>query len=313
MNRFYRIPAAVVLVLFIFVASRALIHALPGDPLETLLAETGTHLSRELLRADLKLDEPFFVGTWHQFLAALHGDWGSSLLTRRPIGPVLLTRSLNTFLLSLTTLLIALSAALTLAFFSICRFDFRGGESLRRVVDRLCTFQSVIAAALPTPWLAPILGYVLAVRFPIFPLGNHLALPAITLSIPFSGLWARLLRDRIRETLGVFGETSGPAQAARGRGIAEWKVILKYGLAPASGSLLAYLGTQLGALMAGAFVTEIVFDWEGVGSLLVESVLKRDYPIVEAAVFITATAAVLGTFLGDWMQWKVDPRLREQG
>ena len=108
----------------------------------------------------------------------------------------------------------------------------------------------------------------------------------------------------MRETL-----TLGAATGARARGLAEPRVLLKYGLAPASGALLAYLGTQFGSLLAGAFVTEVLFNWRGLGSMLIEAVLKRDYPIVEAGTFVAASASFAGTLLGDWAQQVVDPRL----
>ena len=135
---------------------------------------------------------------------------------------------------------------------------------------------------------------------------RRLSLTRATLALVFSGLWCRLIRSRVRETLQF-----GAAQGARARGIPEWKVTLKYGLAPASGALLAFLGTQAGGLLAGAFVVETIFDWPGMGSLLIESVLRRDYPVVEGAVFLAAFASLAGSALGDWLQASLDPRSRD--
>ena len=146
--------------------------------------------------------------------------------------------------------------------------------------------------------------YFFGILIPIFPAGNSIFLPALALAFGFSGIWARLIRQRVRETL-----EHGAAPGARARGIPEWKVILKYGLAPASGALIAYLGTQFGALLGGTFVTEVIFDWPGMGLLLVDGVLHRDYPVVEATAFVGATVALLGNALGDWAQSKVDPRI----
>jgi ABC-type dipeptide/oligopeptide/nickel transport system permease component len=168
---------------------------------------------------------------------------------------------------------------------------------LSRSADRFCDFHGAVAAAIPTAWSGPALMVVFCVWIPLFPIGHHWALPAITLALSFTGFWSQLLRARIRETL-----AEGFADPARARGVPEWKVILKYGLAPAAGALAAYLGTQIGALLGGAFITEYIFDWRGMGTLLIDSVLKRDYPIVEAAVFFTAFFSLLGTALGDWAQ-----------
>jgi peptide/nickel transport system permease protein len=295
-----RLLSLLAMSLLIFGLTRALIHALPGDPLETLLAETGTAVPREILRAELRLDRPFLAGIAEDLRAvATRGDLGRSILTRQPVAPLLAARLARTVALATAAVVWGLTLSLALGLAAA----EPGASRLARALDRLCTGFGALSAALPTPWIGPMLIYALAVRLPLFPLGGHLALPALTLALAFAGLWSRLVRERVRETLRL-----GAAQAARARGIPEWRVLVKYGLAPASGALLAYLGTQFGALLGGAMVTEVVFDWPGVGSLLVESVLKRDYPVVEAAVFATALLSLLGTALGDWAQAWIDPR-----
>jgi peptide/nickel transport system permease protein len=273
--------------------TRALVRALPGDPLETLVAETGTTVPREQLARELRLDRPFAQGLLEDLGAALHGDLGRSLLSRREVAPWIRER------LAKTAELTALSLALGLAFsLALGLLAARPGRA-----DRFCTVFGAVAAALPTPWIGPMLILAFAVKLPLFPLGGHVALPAITLAIGFTGLWSRLVRARVRETLSL-----PLAQAARARGLGESRVVLKYGLAPCLGPLAAYFGTQLGAMLGGAMVTEVIFDWPGMGSLLVENVLKRDYPVVEGAVFVTAACCLGGTWLGDWLQGWLDPR-----
>ena len=127
-----------------------------------------------------------------------------------------------------------------------------------------------------------------AVWIPIFPLGESVILPSITLSLGLAGVWSRLIRNRVRDSLAF-----GPATSARARGLPEWRITLKYGLGPVSGLLVAYLGSQFGILLGGAFVTEIIFDWRGLGSLWVSAVLRRDYPVVEAATFVAASTILL--------------------
>ena len=281
-----------------------MIRALPGDPIETLFAETGTSVPRDVLKAELGLDESFFYSTLHQAKAALHGDFGTSILSRKKIGPLLFSRLRRTATLTFIALLISITVSVALAFFSVLDFQTPGGRLLNKLANGFCTLYGTLASAMPTPWTGPIFALFFSVTFHLFPLGNHITLPALTLAFSFSGLWARLIRQRMRETL-----FAGAAPGARARGIPEWKIILKYSLAPASGALLAYLGTQIGALLSGAFVTEVIFDWPGLGMLLIEGVLKRDYPVVEAAVFLTASVSLLGTWCGDWLQSSVDPRL----
>ncbi|MEK6579143.1 MAG: ABC transporter permease, partial [Bdellovibrionota bacterium] len=283
---FNRLIALLGGVILIFSFSRALIRALPGDPLETLIAESGTTLSIETLRADLGLDRPYFPALVQDLSLAFHGNLGRSLYNRQPIGPLLVTRLGRTAALVLTSLFLGIAISLVLGVFSA---GLPGSW-----VDRFCSIYGSVTIAMPTPWLGPLLMLALSVWIPLFPIGGHLALPTLTLALVFSGFWARLIRERVRETL-----QTGSADAARARGVSEYKVLFKYGLGPAAGALLAYFGTQLGSLMAGAFVTETLFDWPGMGALLVDAVLRRDYPVVEAATFAAATLSLIFNQLGD--------------
>ena len=286
-------------VLLVFAASRALIRTLPGDPVETLLGETGTALHREALLREFHLQDPFLPAVAQELNQALHGDWGVSLISRQAIAPQLRSRLVSTA--TLAALAVGLGLALSLLLgIPAGSPQLTGGH---RLADQLCTVHGAISAALPMPWLGPILLYAFAFRIGWFPVSGGLWLPALALAVGFSGLWCRLVRERVRETL-----SAGAATAARARGLPEWKISLKYGLMPASGFLLAYLGTQLGLLFSGAFITEVIFDRAGVGSWLVDAVLKRDYPVVEAVVFCSAVFALLGSALGDTLQAWVDPR-----
>jgi peptide/nickel transport system permease protein len=298
LNLLSRLLVLLSLLSITFVGTRALVRALPGDPLETLLAESGTSLPRELLNQQLGLNKPFLEALGDDARRSLHGDFGISLLSKKPIAPVLAQRFQKTLELGASTALLALLFSLTLGVLAASRPG--------RGVDRFCTLYGAITAALPIPWIGPMILLVFAVWIPLFPVGGHPLLPALALALQLSGLWSRLVRERVREEL-----LRGSATGARARGIPEWKILLKYALTPASGSLLAFLGTQVGALLAGAFVVEIIFDWRGLGHLLVDSVLKRDYPLIEAATFLAASMSLIGTFAGDWAQKRLDTRLRE--
>lgn len=282
-----------------FAGSRALVRLLPGDPIETLAIETGTQIPIEALRAEFGLDRPFLAALSHDLRRAFEGDFGRSLISREPVGPVVAQRFLKTAQLAGSALFLSLLISLFLG------LGAAGNQGrLGLACDRACTFLGAASASLPIAWTGPLLMYLLAVQLPLVPISGHWALPTLTLALTFSGLWSRLIRERVRETL-----ESGAAPGARARGLTEWRVTWKYGLIPSVGSLLAYLGTQVGVLLSGAFITETIFDWPGMGALLVNAVLSRDYPVVEAAVFVGATCSLLGTAIGDWAQSWVDPRL----
>jgi ABC-type dipeptide/oligopeptide/nickel transport system permease component len=290
-----RVLSLLALLLIVFSVTRLMVHALPGNPLETLVAESGTPLSPEVVRRELGLDRPFLPALAQDLSRAAHGDLGISLLSKQPIAPLIANRFLGTLQLAILGILLGAAAAVALGVLAAAS---PGG-----IADGICTLHGALMAAIPLPWKGPVLLLLFAVWIPIFPVDHHIALPAITIALGFSGFWARLIRERVRETL-----LTGAAPGARARGITEWKVLLKYGLTPASGALLAYLGTSFGSLLAGAFVTEVIFNWPGMGTLLVEAVLKRDYPVIESATFVAASACLAGTWLGDWAQAWVDPR-----
>lgn len=288
----------ILILIAVFMATRCLVRTLPGDPIETLIAESGTSVPSEIIRQELGLDRPFAQAIRQDIHRWIQGDLGNSLITKKPIAPLLIKRLFKTGELTLIAGLLTLILSLSLGLPSAAHPE--------GWTDKLCTLYGSLSAALPIPWIGPIILLVFAVWIPLFPVGGHPSLPALALALNLTGFWARLIRQRVRESLFY-----GPAQGARARGIPEWKVLLKYGLAPVSGSLVAYFGTQLGALLAGSFVVEMIFDWQGLGRLLVDAVLKRDYPVVEAATFLASAMSLLGIFFGDWLQKRIDRRLPE--
>jgi len=291
-----RLFSTLIIVFAVFAASRAMIRALPGDPLDTLVAETGTSIPRAELRHEMGLDRPFFSALLQDTERAVeHGDLGRSLFSKQPIAPLIRSRFENTAILVATSSVLAIAISLILGLL--------GAATPHSIADRICTIFGGVSAALPTPWIGPMLIICFAVWIPLFPLGHSVILPAITLALAVSGVWCRLVRARVRDVL-----AQGSAQAARARGIPEWRVLVKYGLAPASGMLIAYLGTQLGVLLAGAFVTEMIFDWRGMGTLWITAVLRRDYPVVEAATFVAASTTLVGVVIGDWIRDRIEKR-----
>ena len=283
-----RFITGLVILFLIFVGTRSLVRFLPGDPVQTLLADSGTALNEVAIREDLGLDKSFFPALIHDLKQAAHGDLGISLTTREPIAPLLGFRFLHTLELTIASLMLSLLICIPLGVAAAGR---PGGKA-----DRFCDGFGALSSSLPIPWIGPALIIVFSIWIHLFPIEKNIALPAVTLAITYSGIWARLIRLRVRETLEV-----GAAVGARARGISEWKIGLKYGLAPSSSALVAYFGTQVGVLLGGSFVTEVIFNWPGLGSLLVDAVLKRDYPIVEYGSFIAAVTCYLGTSSGDYL------------
>lgn len=298
-NALRRFISLVFLTFAIFVCTRLLLFLLPGDPIATLLAESGSTANADEIRHELGLNLPLTQTLWKDLTGLLQGNLGRSILSRQPVAPILLTRFLATLQIALltTTVMLAISIPLALA----AAQDFH--PRLRKVAYSTLEFLGSFTAAMPTVWTGPLLAYFFGVYFQWLPVGGHWALPVLTLSLYMTGNWSRLMRARFQEGMHLPSTT-----AALARGLPHTRVLLKYAALPQSGALIAFLGTSFGSLLTGALVTEILFDWPGMGSLFIESVLKRDYPLVQGCVFIGSIASLLGTWGGDALRAWIDPR-----
>ncbi len=295
-----RCMAIVILVLLIFLSAKAVLRVLPGDPVDAMLAETGANIAPEVLRRDLGLDRPFFPAALEQMRALVtRFDWGKALVIKRPIGPLLAERSASSAVLAITSLLGALLFSFTLSF--VGQLPIPGAEFVRKLTRAL----SALGAALPTAWIGPILGYFLAVHFRLFTLSGGIALPALTLALALSGFWLRAFSETLEREM-----TSDAVRTARAKGVSEFHIVWKHAFFPAAGPFIAYLGSQTGALFAGTVITETIFDRPGLGSLLVESIFKRDYPLIESILITTSAFILIGNLAGDYFQEWANPKLR---
>lgn len=270
----------------VFFLSRLLIRALPGDPLETLIAETGTTLPPELLREQLGLSQSTVASFFNDAWKFIQGDWGRSLLSQSPVLPTVSKHFVKTAELAGLTLLWSLPTAVAVGLWT-------AGLPARHWAPRLIHGGGRVIAVLSVPWLGPIALWWLAIQNPWFATAHEPWLPSLVLAVGWCGFWVRAVDQQVRETL-----TLGSAPGARARGVPEWLIRIRNGLVPCAGPLVAYLGTQIGALAGGAFLAEVLFQWPGIGQLLVDSVLKRDYPLVEACVFVVASGALAGSVVG---------------
>ncbi len=276
-------------------AASLLVRLLPGDPLEFLIADSDVAALADF-RREMGLDLPAWRAALQAPLSAIQGDLGHSLHTRELIAPVIRTRFLSSALLALPAALIALLIALPLGVVA-------AGTS-GSLIDRFCSIFGSVSASLPLLWIAPVSIWAFCVRLPWFDLEGENALPAIVLGVLTSGFWMRLIRERTREGLAL-----PSAQAARARGLAEWKIRLKYGVRIPLGGLISYFMLQFGHLLTGAFVLEVIFNRAGAGTYFIDAILRGDYPAVEAATWITASICLFSNFLGDTLHQWLDPRL----
>ena len=277
---------------------------LSGDPAATMLpGDASVDELRDLRRA-LGLDRPL----WAQYLGflggALTGDFGVSFRHQQPALPLVLERLPATLELAGAALLLAVVVALPLG---VLAAIYRG-----RALDVLAMGLAVVGQATPYFWMGIMLILIVSVELGWLPTSGRgglerLILPAITLGTHFAASLARLTRTSMLEVLGQPFVTT-----ARAKGLSEWSVILAHALKNAAVPVVTLIGLQFGTLLGGAVVTETIFAWPGVGRLAVQSIFVRDYPVVQAGVFVLALTFVVINLVVDLLYGVLDPRIRRE-
>jgi len=288
------------------------LHLSPGDPVEIMLGSQATQEDRARLRAELGLDQPLHVqyGRWLGHVA--RGDLGRSLWMKRPVLDEVLGRFKATLVLTGTALLLSSLAGVALGVASATRPN--------SVLDRLSAVASLFGASMPTFWLGIVLMVIFALWLGWLPASGmyaaygggdlrdllaHLVLPAVTLAAASVTIIARLTRATMLETLG-----QDYIRTARAKGVVERAVVLRHGLKNALIPIVTVVGVQAGYLLGGAVLTETVFAWPGVGTLMVQGILARDFPLVQGCVLVVALSFVLVNLAVDLLYAWLDPRIR---
>lgn len=275
MRALLRILSVCVLV---WAVSRTVVYLLPGDPVDFLVHESLVRVDPVELRARMDLDG----SPWDRIFSK---PSGKSLVKDSPLSVLLVDSLGKSGILALLTLMLSIPWALVFAF-----FHFRH-PSMRRFTHGF----SIFSASLPLFVIGPLLLRHL-------PLPNPW-LPALALSFHLSGFWYRAISKKLDGFL-----PRSPVAGARALGFPETRVFLRALLAPVLGSLLLYFGTQLGTLLNGSLIVEVLFQWRGLGSLLADSILSRDYPVIEACILVATLLTLISQQLGIWLQNLWEPR-----
>lgn len=286
-----------------------LLHAVPGDPAEMILGEHATPESLARLRESMGLDQPLH----RQYLTyagnVLRGDFGSSLRAHRPVLPYIMERFPATLQLTAVAVVLTLLIALPLGILAATK--------RYTLVDRLTMGLALLGQATPGFWLGLMLISIFAVHLKILPASGfgadgvdrlrHLILPSITLAAFLVGLLIRLTRAGMLDVL-----TQDYIRTARAKGLGERSVVARHALRNAMIPIVTVLGLQVGTLLGGAVITEAVFAWPGVGSLMIDAVTQRDYPVVQAIVLLMAAAFIVINWAVDISYFYLDPRMRRR-
>lgn len=296
------IPVLFMISLIVF----AVMHILPGDPALLMLAGAeGGAISPERLdelRAQMGLNDPLPVQYLHFVKNAMNGDLGSSVRFQVPVTELIADHFGSTLQLAVTGLIVAITIGLPLGMLAAAR---KGGWT-----DTLCMTLSYVGSSMPVYWLGLLL--ILAFSFTLhwFPSAGgtgwkSLVLPAVTLGLLSAGVLARLIRSSMLEVA-----TEDYMRTAHAKGLPTRLIILRHGLKNAMIPVLTMIGLQFGALLAGTVVTETVFSRPGLGRLIVNAILSKDYPLVQGAILFLAVVYLLVNLAVDIAYAWLDPRIR---
>ncbi|HIE30423.1 TPA: ABC transporter permease [Candidatus Poribacteria bacterium] len=323
--RLFPVTLGVLLIVF------SLMHLAPGDPVELMMGEAGHVTEEEIqqLRTQYGLDKPLYVQFLKYIAKASVGDLGVSFVKKQPVTSVIASRLPATVELTLAALILALLIAIPVGIISAV-YHYSA-------VDRLTTTTSLIGVSIPGFYLGIILILIFGMSFQLLPVsgrstygaepkivtgfylldslltGNfkalkstmkHLILPAITLAGATVAITVRMVRSSMLEVI-----RQDYIRTARAKGLSERKVLLKHALKNALVPTVSVVSLQVGVLLGGNMIIETVFSWPGLGSLAVEAIYARDYPLVQGIVLLYAVTYVFVNLAADIIYTYLNPRV----
>ena len=279
-----------------------LIHLIPGDPVEVMLGESAQLADREHLRHALGLDRPLLVQWGEYFSQIARLDFGESLHSKRAIADVIVERIPATIELTVVALLFAIIIALPLGVLAALHKD--------SAWDRGAMAVSLLGVSIPNFLMGPLVILLFSMYLGWLPVSGRDApmsviLPALTLGTAMAAILSRMVRATLLEVI-----NEDYIRTARAKGLSTFRVILYHAMPNTLLPIITLLGLQLGALLAGAVITEVVFSWPGIGQLTIDAIQKRDYPLVQSCILLISLTYVLVNIATDIFYSVVDPRIR---
>jgi len=313
-----RILLGFFLLIAVIVLNFLLLQLAPGDVVDAMLAEGGggDPALAAKLRAAYGLDQPVYIQLFKYLGQVLTGDLGYSFYYDDSVATLILGHLPTTLMLTLSALVVAVGVG-TL-------FGVYAAIKPRGIFSNFVTVFSLLGYATPVFWLGMIILLVFALYIPLFPafgirsipepeqwfdrildLINHLVLPVFTLAILYLANYSRLSRASMLDVLGA-----DYIRTARTKGLSEFKVIFKHALKNAALPVVTMAGLQLGHIFSGAVLVETVFSLPGLGPLLYESIMRRDYPVILGVLFGAAATTIVANIITDMVYKWMDPRIQ---
>jgi len=299
-----RLALTIPVVIGVSIIVFGIIRLIPGDPARAMAGVNATPQFIEQVRIRHALDQPLPVQYGRFVVGFMQGDLGNSVFSGRPVTTEIGERFPRTMLLATIALVIATMIGVSAGIVSATRRN--------SVFDNASMVIALVGVAAPVFWMALMLQLLFAVQLRVLPatgIGTiqHLVLPSITLGTASAALMARITRSSMLDVLRQDFITT-----ARSKGLHERVIVYKHALKNALIPVVTVLGLQFGILLGGAVLTETVFAWPGVGRLLVDAILRRDYPVVQGTVMLLALLFVLINLVVDIIYAFLDPRIHYQ-
>ena len=310
-----RILQAIPMLLAVSIIIFALIQAMPGDPLDMYLENpNATPEAIERIKEAHGLNDPIHIQYLRWLQGVLTGDWGVSIMTRRPVIGLIGERVIPTLQLTGTSFLIALLMAVPIGVY--CAIH-KG-----KAFDNIATPLTFFGISMPSFWFGLILQLVFAVGLGWLPvagrtsitgadagsaldIARHLVLPSIVLSLIYFASWTRYTRTNFLEVLG-----QDFIRTARAKGLHERKVLFVHALRNALIPMVTVIMLDIPVIFSGAVITERVFAWPGMGTLFYDSISKHDFPILMGILMVNAFLVILANLLADILYALLDPRIK---
>lgn len=297
---FIKILHFLLLIFLIYTSTFFLVRIIPGDPIDTLIAQTNFTANDDFIRLHFGLNLSLYEQFQKALINLIHLDFGISIHQNIKVIELITPALFNTYLLASLSIAIALFFGVSIGLYASMN---RGS-----LFEKLTNIINPILIAIPSFVLAPLLILIFAIWLHLLPISGmegyqSIILPALTLSIGLTAYLSQMTMDCANELL-----DSPVISSAKARGLSTRKIFFTHIFRLIILPVLTAIGLQLGALLSGAIITEMIFSWNGIGKLMIDSIHQRDYAITQAAIFFIATSYVSINFLLDFLYNYLDPR-----
>jgi len=297
-----RLGEAVLILVGISLVTFVLLYLVPADPARQIAGRSATAETVANIRAQLGLDQPFYVQYGRYLGNLMQGDLGRSYLQRTEVAELIAARMPATLLLMFAAIVVELIIGLTIGTVAALRRN--------RPIDHGLMVFSFVTISAPQFVVGILLLYVFAVKLSWFPIGgygtfSHLVLPAVTIGLLGTGWYSRMMRSSMIDVL-----SQDFVRTARAKGLGRVRIVLRHVAPNAILPIIAMIGIDIGLFMSGIVVVESVFGWPGIGQLAWQAIQRVDIPIIMGVTLVSACFIVLGNLLADFVAPLIDPRIK---